>query len=181
MIDSARVVQAIQAATEEVFVTMLDMTADVLEPSGSPGEDDDPNGSLVAMVGLTGAWSGTGSVVCPPSLAQEVWSRMFMAEPSGDSFSLSDEVLDAVAELANMIIGNTKNSLEEDLGSLAMSIPSVIYGRNFRIRSLNGAQWVVVPFSAGGNRITVKICLAPTPACDSSQGHRMTNVALGAG
>jgi CheY-specific phosphatase CheX len=62
-----------------------------------------------------------------------------------------------------MIIGNFKNALEDDLGPLALSIPVVIFGRNFTARSVHTAEWVVVPFRCGDEQFNVKVSLSPQP------------------
>jgi chemotaxis protein CheX len=78
-----------------------------------------------------------------------------------DATSVNEEVLDAVGEVANMIIGNFKTMVEEHLGPLGLSIPTVIYGRNFTSRSLGTNSWIVLPFSCDGEVITIRCCLAP--------------------
>jgi len=39
---------------------------------------------------------------------------------------MDTEVLDAVAEIANMILGNVKTALKKSLGTMGMSIPAAI-------------------------------------------------------
>ena len=55
-------------------------------------------------------------------------ANMLMTEAS----AVNEEVLDAMAELTNMVIGNVKTKLESQLGPLGLSIPTVVYGRNFK-------------------------------------------------
>jgi chemotaxis protein CheX len=59
---------------------------------------------------------------------------MLLAEDS----SVSEEVLDAIAEVTNMIIGHVKSSLERHLGPLGLSIPTVVFGRNFKPKRGSG-------------------------------------------
>jgi chemotaxis protein CheX len=87
---------------------------------------------------------------------------MFMSEPVADLTAINDEVLDAVAEVTNMVIGNIKNTLEHRLGSMAISIPSVIYGRNFHFKSLTGKVIASVAFRWDGEPLEVKVVLAPS-------------------
>jgi CheY-specific phosphatase CheX len=47
-------------------------------------------------------------------------------------------VLDAFAELIDMIIGNVKTALEEHLGPMGMSVPTVVHGKNFTTRTVAG-------------------------------------------
>ena len=75
--------------------------------------------------------------------------------------SVDSDVLDAVAEMANMIIGNVKTGLEQELGPMGMSIPTIIFGKNFSARSAGSEEWLIVPFTCEGESIQVKFCLAP--------------------
>ena len=78
-----------------------------------------------------------------------------------DAQSVDGDVLDAVAEVANMIIGNVKTGLEQELGPMGMSIPTIIFGKNFSARSAGNEEWLTVPFTSEGERIEVKFCLTP--------------------
>jgi len=71
-------------------------------------------------------------------------------------------VLDAIGEITNMVIGNFKDAAAPMFGHLALSTPTVIFGRNFRARNLNGQIWTAVPFECAGEIFEVKVCLAPT-------------------
>ena len=151
---NGEMVTAITTSTQEVFYMMLgiDVTA------GEPFVDDTAGAEsgVLALLGLAGAWVGTGSISCSASIACRIASQMLMAECP----SVNDDVLDAVAEVANMVIGNVKTKLEETLGPLALSTPTVIYGRNFQTRRVGGREWVSVPFPCDGGSINVQICLA---------------------
>jgi chemotaxis protein CheX len=59
-----------------------------------------------------------------------------------------------------MILGNVKTSLEERIGPMGLSIPTVIYGRNFSSRTVGKQEWTVVPFDCYGERLEVQLCLA---------------------
>jgi chemotaxis protein CheX len=78
--------------------------------------------------------------------------------------SVTDEVLDAVAEMTNMIIGNLKNSLENKLGQMGLSIPAVVFGRNFATRRSGKESWYVIQFAVDGERFDVQLCIAPSQA-----------------
>jgi chemotaxis protein CheX len=112
----------------------------------------------VALIGLAGEWVGTASLSCSAPFACRIASQMLMM----DAQSVDGEVLDAVAEVANMIIGNVKTELEQDLGPMGMSIPTIIFGKNFSARSAGSEEWLTVPFSCEGEPLEVKFCLAPS-------------------
>lgn len=154
------IVNAVATATLEVFSTMLAMEA----RPGEPYTEQAPNvrDGVVAFLGLAGRWTGTGMLSCPPALAAKLASQLLMSDYAVGSEAVNEEVLDAVAEIANMVVGNVKNILEEELGPMGMSIPTVIFGRNFTTRSVGQGAWVVTPFDCGGERLEVRICLAPS-------------------
>ena len=66
-----------------------------------------------------------------------------------ESTAVDEDVLDAVAELTNMIIGSVKTDLEQHLGPLGLSIPTVVFGRNFKTRTSANTEWIVVALPLG--------------------------------
>ena len=118
----------------------------------------DANDGVVSFIGLAGAWAGTGSLSCSPVLACRVCATMLMCEAA----SVNEDVLDAVAELTNMIIGSVKTDLETHLGPLGLSIPTVVFGRNFKTKSAGANEWTVARFQWEDETLQVRICLAPS-------------------
>ena len=156
LLNQEKIVQAIHSATREVFATMLGLE---IQPGQAYSETVSPcaTDGVISLIGFAGEWVGAGSISCTAAFACLLCSRMLMAE-----FAAVDaEVLDAVAELTNMILGNVKNSLEEQLGPMGLSIPTVVYGKNFTTRSAGNSEWIVVPFANDGERMDIRICLAP--------------------
>jgi chemotaxis protein CheX len=150
------IVEAIQAATAEVFTTMLNLSV-------APGEvfvekeEAVPSSGVVSLIGLAGDWVGSGSLACSAVCAAKIASALLMAPYS----AIDEDVLDAVAEVTNMIIGNVKTALESRLGAMGLSTPTVIYGRNFQTRSSGNQEWTVVPFALGEDHLFVQMCIAP--------------------
>ncbi len=153
------IVEWVTHSTNEVFSTMLGMEAQF-------GEHfiEDPGKGLtmgvIGIIGLVGEWTGTAVVSCSSPLACKIANTLFMQEYP----SVTDEVLDAVAEMTNMIIGNLKNSLETKLGQMGLSIPAVVFGRNFATRRSGKESWYVIQFVVDGERFDVQLCIAPSQA-----------------
>jgi chemotaxis protein CheX len=150
------IVSSIRHAVADVFTTMLGVD---IEPGEVTVEHAAPeaNDGVVSFIGVAGTWTGTGSLSCSPALACQICSKMLLME----SASVDEEVLDAVAELTNMIIGNVKSDLEQHLGPLGLSIPTVIFGRNFKTKSGGNGDWITERFRWDGEELLVKLCLAP--------------------
>jgi chemotaxis protein CheX len=150
--------QAVSKAAREVFETMLNLPLEidpslmrnVIEPETFHG--------VVALVGVAGSWTGTGHISCTASFAQKLAGSLLMTEYD----SVNEDVLDAVAEVANMIIGNVKTIFEEKLGPLALTVPTVIFGRNYQTRSAGIKDWVMVRLRAGEESMDVNFCLMPS-------------------
>lgn len=158
-IDRDFLIQAISESTASVFGTMLDSEV-IAGPVGTDG--DEMEGGLVSLVGLTGPWSGSGSFCCTPGVAGRLYARLVM-DAHSESDAITDEIMDAMAELTNMIVGNIKTILEARVGPMAITIPMVVYGRNFQFKRVGGATGISIPFMWEGDRIEVRLCLGPAP------------------
>lgn len=158
MIDQDVLVQSVIEATTEVFSTMLDIE---VQYTGLAGGSRAPELGLISLVGITGGWGGSGVFCCTPVLASIICARMLGTDLNPGSPSIDEEVLDVVAEITNMMIGNVKNGLETITGPLAISVPTVIHGRNFQFRSGSGLKGVALAFTAESEAFEVRISLAP--------------------
>ena len=164
---------AVRAAAHEVFSTMLSMTlADrpgFQEAASNPPPSYD---GVEALVGIGGSWSGTGRICCSSKFACALAGGLLMLECD----ALNEDVLDAISEVANMIVGNVKTSFEEKLGPLGLSIPTVVFGRNYQTRSSGVTAWTVVPFQSGGEVFEVRFYMKPSRPV--SHGHAARGEAL---
>jgi chemotaxis protein CheX len=157
MLDNNKIAEFVRAATGDVFSTMLGLNIEAGEArveQESPGITD----GVFAFVGMAGGWTGSGTISCSASFACLLCAQLL----SVDEPAVNEEVLDAVGEITNMIIGNFKTLAEELVGPLGLSIPTVIYGRNFTSRSLGRNDWVALPFTCEGGVLEVRVCLAPS-------------------
>jgi chemotaxis protein CheX len=153
------IVSIIEQASREVFATMLGLP---IEPQPAFVETGDPTpvDGIIALVGIGGTWTGAGRIYCSPEFACRLAGGLLGAEYK----SVDEEVLDSVSEVANMIIGNVKTGLEERLGPLGLSIPTVIFGKRYLARSSKGHERIVVPFRSGEETMQIRFSLAPASA-----------------
>lgn len=163
----------IVTAAREVSTTMLNLD---LQPGKAYLKQNEPGPTdgVVSLIGLAGEWVGTGSVSCSSGCACLLSSQLLMSKFE----AVNEEVLDAVAEITNMIIGNVKTHLEERLGRLGLSIPTVVYGLNFTTRSIGKNEWIVVPFHHGEHRMEVLLCLAPNRDRSARDGGAITRCGI---
>ena len=156
-ITQQEIATAIVAATSEVLSTMLGLEMVAGGPLVEKEATNAPSAGIISLIGLTGPWVGTGSLACTAEFACKMSSRMLMTEYD----AISEDVLDAVAEITNMIIGNVKTVIEERVGALGLSTPTVIFGRNFQTRSARIHEWTIVPFTCEEGQLHIQMCLAP--------------------
>jgi chemotaxis protein CheX len=148
-------VDSLSQATSQVFSTMLGVEIVRGEVTTEDGKQD-ANDGVVSFIGLAGEWVGTGSLSLSPVMACRICASMLMCEAT----AVNEEVLDAVAELTNMIIGSVKTDIETQLGPLGLSLPTVVFGRNFKTKSAGNNEWIVVKFHWDEEIMYVKMCLA---------------------
>jgi chemotaxis protein CheX len=146
---------AIRSATTEVFSVMLGI--DVEAGEDQTGFTEHECRGIVAVLGLTGAWGGSGQLSCDAALAMRIASQLLMANFE----KIDEEVLDAVAEVANMIVGNVKTALEHAVGPMGLSTPAVFFGGDFETRVVGNTRMVLVPFTCEAGSMTVQVAVAP--------------------
>lgn len=118
------------------------------------------------MLGLTGAWGGSGQLSCDRELAVHIARQLLMS----DCASVDEEVLDAMAEVANMIVGNVKTHLEQTLGPMGLSTPAVFFGGDFETRVVGKTNTVLVPFGCAAGELTVQVAVAPMAGTRAQAG-----------
>jgi chemotaxis protein CheX len=114
---------------------------------------------VIAQISVVGSCSITSLICCSADVARQIASAMLMQECS----AVDAEVLDAMAEIANMIMGTVKTDLDTQLGGVSLSIPTVTYGRNFTVHN-HSKRWMIVPFLMEAQPFTVKVCFEPAAA-----------------
>ncbi len=110
--------------TEEVWTSMLGLS---LKPMVEPIMDDEGAASITACIQITGAWSGAVTIECSGRLARRATSLMFEMEPDEPG---SEEIRDAVGELANMVAGGIKKIVPNPS---QISLPTVVEGVQYRL------------------------------------------------
>ncbi len=157
--DQEILVSSARGAVEEVFGMMIGLPAtpgEVYTQEAAPAEAE----GIVTLIGIAGRGLAREASSCSLELACKLSSSMLMEEFS----SVNKEVLDAMAEITNMVFGNVKTVLEGQLGPLGLSIPTVVFGRNFSTNSPGQQVWSVIPYEVEAEKMDVKICLAPKDA-----------------
>ncbi len=126
MVTTVSLKDVLLASTKEVFETMVFMAVEEsLEEGAGLGEQ-----ALLGTITFKGHLEGCLGICCGQGCARAVAASM-LGMGSGDELGESD-VSDAVGEIANMVLGAVKARIQNDVGSIEVSIPSVVAGRELR-------------------------------------------------
>ena len=149
-------VEMMRAATESVFSMMLGIPVEAAAAYEEGPVSEELDG-VISLVTLGGPMVGAGRISCSAKLACEIASALMMSSYDG----VNDEVLDAMGELGNMIVGNVKTTVEDKVGAMVLGIPTVVYGRNYRARSGGSHAWTVLPFTCNEQKLEIRSFLVP--------------------
>lgn len=93
-------------------------------------------GEFTAVVGVAGPINGVFEVRCDQNTACGIASGMLGV----DTHEVQSDVCDALGEICNLVVGNFKNKMGKVGQSSVLSVPTLIHGRNYRVRPLvNGS------------------------------------------
>jgi chemotaxis protein CheX len=139
--------ETIIRVTHEVFSTMLgiELEGERIEPLSSNLAM--PEAGIIAMLGVAGPISGCVNIRISADLSCDLASRLLMSEFS----KVDEDVLDAIAEVGNMVVGGFKTTLEERFGPMGLSLPTVISAERYIARSPALGQRFTVSFQCPHN------------------------------
>ncbi len=139
----------LELATREVFEMMLGCK--LAQPEIAVDESFD----ITAMVGLAGQMCGVLTVRCAAKSATHMASKMLGMAPAEGS----QDVLDALGEICNMVAGNFKNKVAGMGDGCMLTVPTVITGNDYSLHSLadSGALDVRLLFESVPIAITLQI------------------------
>jgi len=120
--------------TIDVFDKMLSLNINYFEPDMPLSIDGK---RIVGSVGFVGEAKGIISIQMAYGFARFLTGSLLDIDL--DESANAEEVDDVIGELSNMIGGGLKSRLCDSGLSCTLSIPSIIYGSNFKMLSMNGA------------------------------------------
>lgn len=119
--------EEISHAVSAVFQSMIGSEVEQLDC-----EPDPSMLGLTAIIGLTGEPAGILSISCELTAASKIAARMLGSEmPESE-----EDARDALGEVCNMVAGNLKSSLPKPQDRCQLSVPTVISGTDYQIKSL---------------------------------------------
>lgn len=137
-------------ATCEVFEIMVGTSL------GNAAEESPPFvADFAAMVGIAGSLCGVVGLHTSSECARKMAAKMLGSDEVGPG----ENVQDAFGEVCNMIAGSFKAKIAGMADGCALSVPTVIMGRDFALYSLASGEHYEVIFSFEGNPLFVTLDL----------------------
>ena len=137
-------------ATCEVFEVMVGTSLTVPPEPRPPFIPD-----FAAMVGIAGSLCGLVSIRTTSDCARRITAKML----GDDGAGAAEAAQDAFGEVCNMIAGSFKGRISGLADGCALSVPTVIFGRDFTLFSLARGQHYEVNFSFEDNPLSVSLDL----------------------
>lgn len=143
-------------STMKVFSTMLNV--ELTRGRIYKKESFNPECEVSGIVGLSGRARGTVVLSLNRSTAIAVAEILLGERPP----EINRDVVDAVGELANMVVGAAKVQLEEF--ELSLTIPTVIAGKCFCVEFPSNVPPICIPFDSPWGALTVEVGFVEQPA-----------------
>lgn len=117
--------EAMLAGAAEVLETMAFMALEEADEAANGCEDM----TLLGSITFKGGIEGCLGICCGVDCARTMAANMLGTDPSELPES---DVNDAVGEIANMVMGAIKSRVQDHIGNMEVSIPSVVQGRQMK-------------------------------------------------
>jgi chemotaxis protein CheX len=144
-------------ATREVFRTMV--FRELTDGPRTERAAVQAGANVVATVAFAGKTSGLVAVYTTFEAANEITAAMLGIQPA----DVDGELPDAIGELGNMIAGSFRTRMAAVRGETwAISVPTVVVGKDFYTKYVSDVQRVVCPFRMGPHEVLVELIMTRT-------------------
>lgn len=148
---NAQFINPFVEGVDSVFQMMLNVKPARCKVRMGGGGNGQTN-CLTSLVGISGQVQGVVVLRFPPPTAIEMAKRML----GTDLTEVSEEVIDAISEIVNMVAGSAKAKLNYD-PPLDLGLPTVVQGNNYKVRYPTGSTWLEVPFESEAGNFTLEV------------------------
>jgi len=152
----------IRGSVTDTFGTMLSMEVEALDVEPPPGHGVH---RIVGTLNMAGKVNGIFNVQATVDFGRLMAAGMLGMEPS--EVDPATDVRDLLAEITNIVGGNLKSALNDAGHSCVLSTPSITYGTDFTIRSLNMDRYDRYVFGHAGHVFIVEVGLKAVEGADT--------------
>ena len=154
----------------QVFDTMVSME---IEHSDSEPEDTANADRVVAAVNFNGNVAGILNIQVTTDLARLMTAKKLDMEP--EELEGDGEIKDLLSEISNIVGGNLKSALNDAGLACELSMPSMTYGSDLTINSLNMERFERFVFMHQQDWIFVEVGLKTQPGAEDGEGLTATD------
>lgn len=144
--------EKISQAVSDVFQSMIGNQPEQLDEAPDPAQS-----GLTAIVSLTGEPAGILSLSCKLTTASKIAALMLGSETAGSE----EDARDALGEVCNMVAGSLKSSLPKPEDRCQLSVPTVVSGTNYQIKSMLYGEKHSVTFRFEGDPLLITLQIEP--------------------
>jgi flagellar motor switch protein FliN len=158
-------------AIVDVFNTMVSMEVEFFdsEPPDTTGTE-----RMAATVNFAGNVVGLITIQVPSEISGLMMAAMLDSE--ADEIEDEAKIRDLIAEISNIVGGNLKSALNDDGHQCVISTPSITYGTDFSIKSLQMERFERFIFTHQENYIFVEVGLKPEQAASAGDDLGQTDM-----
>lgn len=129
--------QALLEGTREVFETMMFMTVEEANElyEGIEGQ------ALLGSITFQGELEGCLGICCSIESAK-IMAKNMLGMDAEDEIA-SEEIPDAMGEIANMVMGSIKTRIQDQVSNVQVSIPTVVSGIELENSLGDGSQEIM--------------------------------------
>jgi chemotaxis protein CheX len=142
---------------KNTFVTMLDCS--IVKDKLVLADQVKGQYHISGVIGMSGRAQGSVVVSFSEWVAINAAAAMLMMDPS-EIDGLTDDVTDAVGEIANMVAGAAKAEMEEY--NLSISLPTVVIGNPPDIRFPSEVKPIAVTFDCPWGPMALQVGFSPS-------------------
>lgn len=135
----------IDETVRAIWDTMLELPLERDNPQSCPLAP-----FITAVVVLDGSFDGAIEVGCGPTMARRITQAMFANEQQ----PTTEDIGDALGEVANMIAGNLKSALP---GHNSIGLPIVAFGSDYELSIPGASQVGLVCYRSDGECLRVTL------------------------
>lgn len=151
----------VNASVVETFSSMLSMEIDPVEEEPPPGQGIR---RMVGTLNFAGKVTGIFNTQLTFDFGRLMASALLGMEP--EEVESGTEIRDLVAEITNIVGGNLKSALNDSGYPCVLSTPSITYGTDFSIKSLNMDRFDRYAFQKDGHVLIIEVGLKEQEGAD---------------
>jgi flagellar motor switch protein FliN len=158
-------------AIVDVFDTMVSMEVEFFdsEPPDTTGTE-----RMAATVNFAGSVVGLITIQVPSEMSGLMMAAMLDRE--ADEIEDEAKIRDLIAEISHIVGGNLKSALNDDGHQCVISMPSITYGTDFTIKSLQMDRFERFIFTHQENYIFAEVGLKSEQTASAGDGLGQTEI-----